>query len=339
MPKLLRRGFRVKVLDWYLFGDEVLAAWRCPDLVEIRGDLRDTDLLRSELSGCEAVIHLACISNDPSFELNPGLSRGVNYEAFGPLVEASRSAGVRRFIYASTSSVYGVSDRPEVAEDHPLLPVTDYNKYKGLCEPILLEHQCDDFTAVVIRPATVCGYSTRQRLDLTVNILTNHAVHKRQITVFGGSQMRPNIHVEDVTDLYCQLLDEPAARIGGEIFNAGFQNLTVDQIATVVRNVLRDSMPELGDIPIVHTPSDDVRSYHISSKKIQDRLGYVPRRTIEDAVRDLAHAFVTGKLPDSMSDPRYFNIKLMQTLDTDALLDPRSALAMIESRRARKASA
>src|SRR5262249_36425970 len=145
-----------------------------------------------------AVIHLACISNDPSFELNPALGRRINYDAFPPLVKFSRAAGVRRFVYASSSSVYGVSDLPDVTEEHPLRPLTDYSKYKAPCDPNPLQHQSDGFPAVVVRPATVCGYSPRQRLDLTVNILTNHAVNLGKITVFGGDQLRPNLHVDDM---------------------------------------------------------------------------------------------------------------------------------------------
>ena len=177
VQRLLDDGYRVRVLDLYMFGKHVLDGVKDhPNLKQIEGDIRDQTLFKRVLRGCDAVIHLACISNDPSFELNPALSRSINYEAFGPLVRISKESGVRRFIYASTCSVYGVSDAENVTEDHPLVPITDYNKYKGLCEPVLLEHQSPDFTTVVIRPATICGYSPRQRLDLTVNILTNHAV-------------------------------------------------------------------------------------------------------------------------------------------------------------------
>jgi len=186
-----------------------------PQLEVFRGDIRDQDLLRRTIRGSDAVIHLACIANDPSFELNPALSRSINYDAFQPLVRISRESGVRRFVYASTCSVYGVSEADNVTEDHPLVPITDYNKYKGLCEPILLDYESPDFTPVIIRPATVCGYSPRQRLDLTVNILTNHAFHNRRITVFGGVQHRPNIHIADVVDLYTSLLEMDARLIGG----------------------------------------------------------------------------------------------------------------------------
>ena len=316
IPRLLAEGYRVKVLDLYLYGDHVLdAVSEHPGLEQIKGDIRDQSLLRDILQKCDAVIHLACISNDPSFELNPALSRSINYDAFGPLVRISKESGVRRFIYASTSSVYGVSDAPEVTEEHPLLPITDYNKYKGLCEPILLEQQSPDFTTVIIRPATVCGYSPRQRFDLTVNILTNHAVNKGRITVFGGTQKRPNIHIEDMVDLYVQLLKESHERIAGKVFNAGYQNNTVTDIAKMVLSVVPQELPRRETLQIVTTPSDDIRSYHISSEKIRRELGFVPKRTIEDAVRDLCRAFAAGKLPNSMTDSRYFNIRRMQEIN------------------------
>jgi len=315
VPRLLDSGYRVRVLDLYIFGEHVLDAVKDhPNLQQIKGDIRDQTLLRQVLPGCDAVIHLACISNDPSFELNPALSRSINYDAFDPLVHISKESGVRRFIYASTSSVYGVSDAENVTEDHPLVPITDYNKYKGLCEPILLEQQAPDFTTVVIRPATVCGYSPRQRLDLTVNILTNHAVNLGRITVFGGEQMRPNIHIDDMVDLYLMLLEVPDELIAGKTFNAGYENHTIAEIAEMVQRVVQRDVPGREQLEIVTTPSDDIRSYHISSEKIKRELGFVPKRTIEDAVRDLVAAFQADKIPNPMTDIRYYNIKTMQHL-------------------------
>ena len=316
VPRLLAEGYCVRVLDLYIYGDTALDAVReHPCLEQIKGDIRDRSLLDQALTGCDAVIHLACISNDPSFELDPGLSRSINYDAFGPLVKTSKKSSVRRFIYASTSSVYGISDAPEVAEDHPLVPLTDYNKYKGLCEPILLEQQSADFTTVVIRPATVCGYSPRQRLDLTVNILTNHAFNNGRITVFGGSQMRPNIHIKDLVDLYVQLLEESAQRIAGQVFDAGYQNLSVTEIAATVGSIVREKVPGRSSLETVTTPSDDNRSYHISSDKIYRELGFQPKLGIQDAVDDLCRAFSAGKLPNSMTDNRYFNVRKMQEIE------------------------
>lgn len=313
VPKLLREGYRVKVLDLYLFGEDVFNEFKDhPHLEEIKGDIRDQDLLRRIIPGCDAVIHLACISNDPSFELNPSLGRSINYEAFPFLVKMSKQSGVRRFIYASSSSVYGVSDKENVTEDHPLAPLTDYSKYKALCEPILLSEQSSDFIPVVIRPATVCGYSPRQRLDLTVNILTNHAINLQRVNVFGGTQMRPNIHIEDMTDLYLLLLKAPDNLVAGKIFNAGYENHRVGEIAEMVKAVVLEEMPDKNPLEIMITPSHDYRSYHISSEKIKRELGFVPRRSIKDGVRDLVKAFRTGKLPNPLTDIRYYNIKTMQ---------------------------
>jgi nucleoside-diphosphate-sugar epimerase len=313
VPRLLEQGYRVRVLDLFVFGSQVFDAVKNdPNLEQIKGDLRDQDLLGKSLAGCDAVIHLACISNDPSFELNPTLGRSINYDAFPPLVALSKAAGVRRFIYASSSSVYGVSNCPDVTEEHPLVPLTDYSKYKGLCEPILLAERSPSFTPVIIRPATVCGYSPRQRLDLTVNILTNHAVNLGRITVFGGQQMRPNLHIDDMVDLYLLLLEVPEERIAGQIFNAGYHNHTVSDLAEQVREVVRQEVPGRDHVEVVTTPSDDHRSYHISSEKIKRLLCFVPRRSVADAARDLVAAFQAGKLPNAMTDARYSNIKTMQ---------------------------
>ncbi len=311
VPKLLARGYRVRVLDLYLFGDDVLPKGN-PNLEETKGDLRDAAVLATALRGVDVVIHLACVSNDPSFELNPELSKSINYDAFEPLVRISKEAGVKRFVYASTSSVYGVSDAPEVTEDHPLVPLTDYNKFKGMCEPILLRYQSDDFTTVIIRPATVCGYSPRMRLDLTVNILTNLAVNNGKITIFGGAQKRPNIHVEDISDLYVELMTMPKEKIAGKTFNAGYENHTVAQLGAMVKDVVTREMPERGAITLETVPSNDLRSYHVSSEKIRRELGWAPKRTIEDAVVGMCHAFKAGRLPGSLTDVRYFNVKAIQ---------------------------
>jgi nucleoside-diphosphate-sugar epimerase len=310
VPKLLDRGYHVRVLDLCLFGEDVLP--RHPALELIRGDIRDRALLKEALPGSDAVIHLACISNDPSFELDPALSRSINYDAFEPLVATARDCAVRRFVYASTSSVYGVSDRENVTEDHPLVPLTDYNRYKGLCEPILLRYQSQDFTTVIIRPATICGYSPRQRLDLTVNILTSLAVNHRRITIFGGAQKRPNLHIEDMTDLYVELLTMPAAAIAARTFNAGYQNHTVAELGRMVHDVVLREMPHLAPIDVTTSPSNDLRSYHISSERIARELGWRPRRTVEDAIVDLCRAFRAGRLPDALTDIRYYNVKTVQ---------------------------
>jgi len=304
VPKLLAKGYRVKVLDLYMFGENVLDTVKDhPNLKQIKGDIRDRKLLERVIPGCDAVIHLACISNDPSFELNPPLGKSINYDAFFDLVDVSKESGVHRFIYASSSSVYGIKEEENVTENLPLQPLTDYSKYKALCEEILLKKREPGFITLILRPATVCAYSPRLRLDLTVNILTNHAVNNRLINVFGGQQMRPNIHIEDVAALYVQALEWPDEKIDGRIFNAGYENRRVSEIAAIVREIVG---PE---VQIVTTPT------HISSEKIKRELGFVPQHTIGDAVRDLVAAFQAGKIPNSMSDIRYYNIRTMQALN------------------------
>lgn len=309
VPKLLKAGYEVSVLDLYIYGDVFAGINRNAELRQIEGDLRNPADVSRALAGCDAVIHLACISNDPSFDLNPELGRSINFDCFRPLVRASRDAGVRRFVYASSSSVYGIKDDMDVTEDLPLAPLTDYSRYKAMCEEVLEEERKSGFVAVTVRPATVCGYAPRLRLDLTVNILTSHAINNGRITVFGGDQLRPNIHIEDMTDLYLMLLEQPDEAIDGKIWNAGYHNLKVRAIADMVRD-------EVGrDVDIVVTPTDDHRSYHVSSEKIRRDIGFAAARSVKDAIVDLRTAFLAGKVPNSMSDNRYYNIKRMQELN------------------------
>lgn len=309
IPKLLQMGYEVKVLDLFLFGEDVLNKVQGnPNLKIIKGDIRDRNLLEREIRGVEAIIHLACISNDPSYELNPELGKSINYDGFVQLVIIAKESGVRRFIYASSSSVYGVKEEAEVSEDLPLEPLTDYSKYKALGEEVLLRAASDDFVVTIIRPATVCGYSPRLRLDLTVNILTNHAINKGQITVLGGDQKRPNIHIEDMTDLYVLLLGQPDEKIHKKIYNAGCENFKIRELAEKVRDTLGRN------IAILTSPTNDPRSYHVSSKKIKKELGFVPRHTIEDAIWDLKSAFASGQIPNPMESSRYYNIATMQKI-------------------------
>lgn len=313
VPRLLHLGYRVSVFDIMYYGDWFLPA-EDPNLRIIAGDIRDQAALREAFAGADAVIDLACISNDASFELDEALSTSVNLDAFEPMVVAAKEASVRRFIYASSSSVYGVSESPDVTEEHPLVPLTLYNKYKGMCEPRLFQHQADDFVCVAIRPATLCGYAPRQRMDLSVNILTNHAVNNGKITVFGGAQMRPNLHVKDMCACYEMLLEVADEKIAGEIFNVAYDNMSIRELADIVKTVVEQEYPELGEIEIVTTPSDDNRSYHVNSDKVRRQLGFEPQHTIEDAVNDLCTAFKDGKLPNSMDDDQYFNVRRMKSL-------------------------
>jgi nucleoside-diphosphate-sugar epimerase len=313
VPRLLAGGYRVTVLDLYLFGHHVLdAVAEHENLIQICGDLRHLAAVEKALAGCDTVIHLACMSNDPSFELDPALGKSINYDAFRPLVRAAKRAGVGRFIYASSSSVYGIKDEPEVTEDLPLEPLTDYSRFKMLCEDILAEEREPGFVTLTIRPATVCGYSPRQRLDVIVNILANHAIVNKKIKVFGGKQLRPNIHIDDMVRLYETVLTLPDELIDGEVFNAGYHNASVMEIAETVKRVVERDNIYGGDIELEVVPSDDDRSYKVSSRKLRERLGFEAERTIEDAAADLLAAFKDGRLINTMDDPGYFNIRTMQ---------------------------
>ena len=306
VPRLLAEGYAVTVLDLMLYGTDLISSHEKLSL--IKGDIRDQETLRKIIPGHDAVIHLACISNDPSFELNPELGKSINLYAFRPLVELSRDSGVQRFIFASSSSVYGIKEERDVHEEMVLEPLTDYSRFKADCESILLKFQASEFTTTTIRPATVCGYSPRQRLDVVVNILTNLAYHRREISVFGGDQLRPNIHIQDMVESYLAILSADPRDVGGKIYNVGYENQPVRVLAETVREVIGS------DVRLVVTPTDDDRSYHISSQKIKNELGYSPRYSIRQAVEDLRQAFINGNLPNSLDDEIYFNIRRMQSI-------------------------
>ena len=308
---LLNQGYNVTVYDIMFFGDHFVPK-KHPNLKIIKGDIRDGDLIQKYCENQDAFINLACISNDASFELDEKLSKSVNFDAFEPMVLAAKKSGIKRFIHASTSSVYGVSEEKDVTEDHPLVPLTLYNKYKALCEPLLLKHTDSNFYGVIFRPATVCGYAPRQRLDLSVNILTNFAVNKNEIKVFGGDQLRPNLHIKDYCDVVTLLLTADKKKIENKIFNVGFQNMSINEIANLVKKVVQNEFGNEKDIKIVKSRTDDNRSYHINSDKIKNELGFAPKRSIGQAVSDLCFAFKKGLLPDSFSNDIYFNVKRLK---------------------------
>ena len=304
--ELVNLGYKVTVLDLMIYGEDVLQ--KNKNLKIIKGDIRDQNLLNEIIPSHDVVIHLACISNDPSFELNPTLGKSINLDSFSPLVQISKNSGVKRFIYASSSSVYGIKKEKDVHEDMSLNPLTDYSKYKMECENILLKFKSDDFIPIIIRPATVCGYSPRQRLDVVVNIFANLGYNNREIKVFGGEQLRPNIHIKDMVNAYLILLQSEDKKVSGEIFNVGYENVSVQDLAKTTKNVLGD------DIKLKNISSDDNRSYHISSKKIKDVLEFSPKYTIKNAIEDLKNAFEKKLLPNSLEDEKYFNIKKMQKI-------------------------
>lgn len=316
VPKLLKAGYSVRVFDLYIYsrskklGEDIFGEFvNHKNLEQIKGDVRDAKAIDNAVRGMDAVIHLACISNDPSFDLDPALAKSINYLAFFHFLKAINKYKTKRLIYASTESVYGLKKEKDVVEDLPLEPLTDYALYKVFCEKAVADHVPLYQTKwVILRPATLCGYAPRQRLDLTVNILTNHAVNKGVITVFGGTQKRPFAHIEDITDLYVKMLEYPDKKISGKIFNAGDETISIMDVAKLVKDVVGKH------VKIETTPTNDLRSYKASAKKIWREFGWKPTRTVKDAIRDLVQAFKEGKLPNSLEDPIYFNIKRMQQL-------------------------
>ena len=295
------------------FGDHFLPKENS-NLKIIKGDIRNKQKLKESCKNHDYFVHLACISNDTSFALDEKLSTTINFDAFKPMVKIAKENGLKRFIYASTSSVYGVSDVENIREDHPLVPLTLYNKYKGMCEPQLLEETDNNFYGVIFRPATVCGYSPRQRLDLSVNILTNFAVNKKFIKVFGGEQLRPNLHIADYCDAVDLLISADEKKIKNEIFNVGYQNLSIMQIAEKVKKIVESEFSEIRDIKIQKEQSNDLRSYHINSDKIKNILNFIPKYSIEDAIMELCNAFKKKLLTDSFDNDFYFNVKRLKNI-------------------------
>ena len=306
VPSLLDSGHHVTVYDLMIYGEDVLPNHN--NLKKIKGDIRDINLIEKNLKSHEIIIHLACISNDPSFELNPQLGKSINLDAFEPLVKLSRNLGIHKFIYASSSSVYGIKKEKNVTEDMSLEPLTDYSKFKGLCEIILNKYKSENFITTTIRPSTVCGYGKRQRLDLVVNILTNHAYHNNLIKVFGGDQLRPNVHIKDMVNSYHAIINAEKKEVNGEIFNVGFKNQSVNELAEDVREVI-------GNVEITRTISDDNRSYHVSSQKIKEVIGFETQFTVKDAVKDLKEAFQKKILTNTFDNEMFFNIKRMNSIN------------------------
>ena len=304
VPHLLGKGHEVTVYDLYIYGD-VFKDIKGNKLTEIKADIRDRKKLIEAAKSSDAIIHLACISNDPSFELDPELGKSINYDAFFSVLEAAKANNVKRFIYASTSSVYGLKSEKNVSEEASLEPLTDYSRYKVECEKAL---QKEGMEWVIIRPATVCGYAPRLRLDVVVNILTISALVNRKIKIFGGKQLRPNINIKDMSRAYEALLTAPSEKVRHQTFNAGYQNLAVMEIANMVKKVV-------GDVGMEIVESDDNRSYHINSDKIAKVLRFKREFTVEQAIQSLVEAFKAGKIKDGLNNPLYHNIKRMKALN------------------------
>ena len=309
VPQLLDLGYEVVVYDTFYYGN--FLPFDNKNLKIVKGDLRDVTLLEASIPKGATVLHMACISNDASFALEPKLSTTINYESLTGLIAACRKKEIKRFIFASTSSVYGVSDAKEITETHPLRPITQYNEYKALSEPIILQEK-DNFEVTIFRPATVCGYSPRMRFDLSVNILTGHAISKNKITVFGGEQLRPNLHILDYINLVKLLINSDKCL--NEVYNVGNQNLSLMEIAQLVKDTLISIDSNYSRLEIFRTPSDDIRSYHINSEKIKNDLDFTPKFSIQKAVSEIYEAFITRRVAHDIDDPIYHNVKLLKLM-------------------------
>jgi nucleoside-diphosphate-sugar epimerase len=291
VPKLLARGYKVIVFDVQWFGNYLMPH---KNLAVLKGDVRSMDTIPLEDVNC--IIHLSSIANDPCGDLNPQLTWEVSALATMQLADKAKKMGIKRFIYASSGSVYGVKEELQVTEELELKPISEYNKTKMVGERVLLSYK-DDMVVQIVRPATVCGYSPRMRLDVSVNLLTMQALSKGKITVFGGDQVRPNIHIDDITDLYLHLIDHP--EITG-IYNAGFENISIMDIAKMVTQYI--------PVDIAVTPSNDPRSYRINSDKLL-ATGFRPKKTVNDAIREIIEKHRSGELED---EDRYYNLRWME---------------------------
>jgi len=299
--RLLNLGHRVKVLDTFWFGDFLPAHSR---LTKIAGDMRDARAVNTALEGVDTVIQLACLSNDPTSDLDPELTKSINFDACRDIIHAARDKGVRRFVYASSASVYGVRDEPNIVEDMALEPITLYSRYKAEIEDELFAIGDPNFTTVAVRNSTVSGFSPRMRLDLIISIFVRAALRKGLITIEGGNQLRPLIHMQDLVDFYVLLLDADHAKIHNQAFNVSSDNYKVIDVAKMVQERISCELAFAG--------FTDPRSYHVDTSKVERMLGYRPSRTIESAIEEVRAALVDGRIDDE--DPRCYNIRHMKTL-------------------------
>ena len=305
--ELSQKNYNVKVLDLFMYGENVFRDDK--NIIKIKCYMRNIKDHAKIFKNIDCVIHLACISNDPSFELDPDLGKSINYDSFEPIIKLAKDSGVKMFIYASSSSVYGIKTNPNVTEEQSLEPLTDYSMFKVKCEEICLKYDDKDFRTVIIRPSTVCGVSKRQRLDLVVNILSNLAFNKGHIKVFGGKQLRPNIHIKDMVRSYIHILESNYDFSENKVFNVGYHNLPVYEIALKVKNVFGEK------IKIDVEETNDNRSYHVSSEKIKKILNFENKFSIDDAIIDLKDAFNKKLFADPLNNKLYFNIKMMQSIN------------------------
>jgi nucleoside-diphosphate-sugar epimerase len=302
---LYAAGHDVRVLDNLIYGDRGLR----PGIELWRGDVTDPGAVRDAVAGIQAVFHLAAISNDPTGELDAGWTRRVNVGGTEILLRESARAGVSRFVFASSSSVLGIQAEEDVTEETRPAPITAYSKSKLEAEGLVCAANRSGLATVAVRPATICGPSPRQRFDLAVNALTGSAFFDQRIVVYGGEQRRPNLAISDMLRLYALLLEAPAERVAGQVFHAGWENLSLLQMAERVRALVptRAGKPPALE---VRRESRDPRDYHISSRKLERVLGFTPRFGIEAMVRELVQVLELGFLGHYRSAP-YHNLEVL----------------------------
>lgn len=308
-PHLLDLGYKVRVIDlclYGMYGYDALTPKQKENLEFLKQDIRNPEAVHEAMKGIDTVIHLAAISNDPTGDVDERLTRQVNFDAVGLLLSVAKKSGVKRFINASSSSVFGIKHESDVTEELEPEPLTAYSRYKMLSEWLVVSAASPEFTTVNIRPATICGYSPRQRFDLTVNKLTADALRKNVITVHGGQQRRPNVGMSDMINLYGDLIQTKAELINGKTFNFGFENLKVIEIAELIKSELKD-LP----VEIKVTATTDNRDYHITSKKVLNTINYKPVSSIAGEVMNLRKQLDGGKFAD-IDAPDHYNMKVMK---------------------------
>jgi nucleoside-diphosphate-sugar epimerase len=308
VPALLEKGYEVVSYDLYIYGNVLKEH---PNLTEVKGDIRDKDKIIETSKDCDAFIHLACISNDPSFELNPELGKSINFDAFENIIEAAKANGIKRLIVASSTSQYGIKPADiDVTEETEAEPITDYAKFKIECEKLLRNTDMGNTEYVFVRPATLCGYALRLRLDLSVNILTINALINKKIKIFGGSQMRPALNMKDMVRFYVLLLEASGEKVNKQAFNISYQNITIMDLAKMIKEVIGDE-----SIEFEVTPTDDKRSYHINSDKMKRVLGFECKFDLREAIRSIIDAYNNRVIKDGLSNPMYHNIERMKEID------------------------
>ena len=308
VPVLLKKGYNVTIYDLYIY-DYMFKPH--PNLIQIKGDIRNRQELINATEGVDAFIHLACISNDPSFDLNPELGKSINFDAFNNVLEACRLNRVKRLLVASSTSQYGLKPvNVEVTEEVSAEPITDYARFKLECEKMLQNSEVGDLEYVFIRPATLCGYAPRLRLDLSVNILTINALVNKKIKIVGGEQIRPALNIKDMVRFYELMLEAPTEKINKQAFNVSFKNATIKELANIVKTVVGDQHIEFEVLP-----STDNRSYHVNTEKMKRVLGFECLFDFEDAIKSLIEAYQKGLIIDGLNNPLYHNIKRMREMD------------------------